>query len=74
MNALKRILGFVWFLTGPSVLGYLLFEAMKKNSLPTSTSNDMLQWAIIIGIFIPIAIGFMIFGYYSIKGEYDLKD
>jgi purine-cytosine permease-like protein len=74
MNALKRILGFVWFLTGPSVLGYLLYEAMKKNSLPTSTSNDMLQWAIIIGIFIPIAIGFMIFGYYSIKGEYDLKD
>lgn len=74
MNAIKRILGFVWFLTGPSVLGYLLYEAMKKNSLPTSTSNDMLQWAIIIGIFIPIAIGFMIFGYYSIKGEYDLKD
>ncbi len=74
MNALKRILGFVWFLAGPSVLGYLLYEAMKKNSLPTSTSNDMLQWAIIIGIFIPIAIGFMIFGYYSIKGEYDLKD
>ena len=28
-------------------------------------------WIIIIAIFTPIALGFMIFGYYSIKGEYD---
>jgi len=74
MNALKRILGIFWLLMGPAVLGFLIFEAVKKNSLPTSTSNDMLQWGIIIGIFVPIAIGLMIFGYYSMKGAYDLED
>lgn len=74
MNALKKILGIVWFLAGPAVLGFLVFEAIKKNSLPTSTSNDMLQWGIIIGIFVPIAIGLMIFGFYSMKGDYNLDE
>lgn len=74
MNAIKRILGIVWFLMGPAVLGFLVFEAIKKNALPTSTSNDMLQWGIIIGIFVPIAIGLMIFGFYSLKGAYDMED
>ena len=74
MNAIKRILGLVWFLMGPAVLGFLVFEAIKKNALPTSTSNDMLQWGIIIGIFVPIAIGLMIFGFYSLKGAYDMED
>ncbi|MFM1998833.1 MAG: hypothetical protein RL204_780 [Bacteroidota bacterium] len=74
MNAIKRILGIVWFLMGPAVLGFLVYEAIKKNALPTSTSNDMLQWGIIIGIFVPIAIGLMIFGFYSLKGAYDMED
>ena len=59
---------------GPAVLGFLVYEAIKKNALPTSTSNDMLQWGIIIGIFVPIAIGLMIFGFYSLKGAYDMED
>ncbi|MBX7051938.1 MAG: hypothetical protein K1X54_07870 [Flavobacteriales bacterium] len=74
MNQFKRILGFIWILLGPAVLGYLIYEASKKMSLPTSTSNDMLQWGIIIGIFVPIAFGFVIFGIYSIKGAYDLDE
>jgi hypothetical protein len=73
MNAIKRILGLAWLLAGPALLFYLVNEAIKKNSLPTSSANDLLQWSIIIGIFIPIGIGFMIFGFYSLKGEYDLK-
>lgn len=72
MNALKRLLGLVWILTGPSILIFLLMEASKKISQPNSTSNDVLQWGIIIGIFLPIALGFMLFGLYSLKGEYDL--
>ncbi|MFM6983614.1 MAG: DUF6814 family protein [Chitinophagaceae bacterium] len=74
MNSLKRFLGIVWILLGPAVLGYLLFEAIKKNNMPNSTANDMLQWGIIIGIFVPIGIGLMIFGYYSLKGAYDLEE
>ena len=34
----------------------------------------MLQWGIIIGIFVPIAIGLMIFGFYSMKGDYNLDE
>jgi len=74
MNALKRILGIVWLLLGPVVLSLLVMEAIKKNTLPTSTTNDILQWSIIIGIFIPIAFGLVIFGIYSLKGAYDLED
>jgi hypothetical protein len=33
--------------------------------------NKPLPWIIIITIFIPIAIGFMIFGWYALKGEYN---
>lgn len=74
MNALKRILGIVWLLLGPVVLSLLVMEAIKKNTLPTSTTNDILQWSIIIGIFILIAFGLVIFGIYSLKGAYDLED
>jgi hypothetical protein len=74
MNQFKRLLGIIWILLGPAVLGYLIYEASKKMSLPTSTSNDLLQWGIIIGIFVPIAFGLVIFGLYSIKGAYDLDE
>lgn len=74
MNTIKKLLGIVWFLAGPAVLGFLIYEAWKKNAAAGSTSNDMLQWSIIIGIFVPIAIGLMIFGYYSMKGEYNLEE
>ncbi|MDX2283808.1 MAG: hypothetical protein NW241_06580 [Bacteroidia bacterium] len=33
--------------------------------------NLQLQWGIIIAIFLPIAFGVVIFGYYAIRGEYD---
>lgn len=74
MNALKRILGILWFAAGPAVLGFLIYEAMKKIAEKPEDANVFLQWSIIIGIFIPIAIGLMIFGYYSLKGYYDLKE
>jgi len=34
-------------------------------------TNSILQWSIITVIFIPIAIGLMIFGKYALQGEYD---
>lgn len=34
-------------------------------------TNTALQWGIILFIFIPISAGLAIFGYYSLKGEYD---
>ncbi|HEV8272043.1 MAG TPA: hypothetical protein VGQ04_12110, partial [Chitinophagaceae bacterium] len=29
------------------------------------------QWIVFVVVFIPIAIGLMIFGFYALKGEYD---
>lgn len=69
MNALKKILGVVWFLLGPVAIWYLIktaaYEIEAKPVLDTK-----IQWAVFIIVFIPICIGLMIFGYYAIKGEY----
>ncbi|RZL14650.1 MAG: hypothetical protein EOO89_15810 [Pedobacter sp.] len=74
MNALKRILGCIWMLLGPIVIAFLFIQASEKIGLThneTERTNTMLQWAIILFIFIPICTGLVIFGWYALKGEYD---
>ncbi len=70
MNTLKRILGLVWMILAPVAIYYLVItgasEISKKPVIDTK-----IQWGVFIGIFIPIAIGFVIFGYYAFRGEYD---
>jgi purine-cytosine permease-like protein len=70
MNALKKYLGIVWMLLGPIGIVYLvrtaLSEIAKKPVLDTKV-----QWAVFIGIFIPIAMGMVLFGWYAFRGEYD---
>lgn len=72
MNTIKKLLGIVWFLLGPAVIFFLVAEAIK-NIDPTGNKdiNNPVIWIIIIAIFVPIAIGLMIFGWYAIKNEYD---
>lgn len=41
------------------------------SSRGTKDNNQPISWIIIIGVFTPIAIGLMIFGYYAVKGEYN---
>lgn len=70
MNRIKKALGIVWILLGPLVLFYLIktaaAEIAKKPVLDTK-----IQWGVFIVVFIPIAIGLVIFGYYALQGEYD---
>lgn len=70
MNSFKRWLGLVWILLGPVAVYFLLrtaaIEIAKKPVIDTK-----IQWGVFVVIFIPIAIGIMIFGYYAFKGEYD---
>ena len=70
MNAIKKFAGILWILAGPLAIYYLVktgaAEIAKKPVIDTK-----IQWGIFIIIFIPIAIGLMIFGYYALKGEYD---
>lgn len=74
MKALKRILGIVWILLAPVSLVMMTMQMIEKISLAESgidRMNTALQWGIILFIFIPVVIGLLIFGMYSLKGEYD---
>jgi predicted Na+-dependent transporter len=70
MNVIKRYAGIIWLVLGPLAIYYLiktaLHEIAKKPVIDTK-----IQWSVFVIVFIPIAIGMMIFGYYAIKGEYD---
>ena len=44
---------------------------MAKEAARSVVSNTILQWSIIIAIFLPIACGMIIFGKYAVNGEYD---
>jgi hypothetical protein len=70
MNQIKRFAGIIWLLLGPVAVFYLIrtaaAEITKKPVIDTK-----IQWGVFIVVFIPIAIGMMIFGWYALKGEYD---
>ena len=70
MNTIKRYAGLLWITMGPVAIFYLIKtaadEIAKKPVIDTK-----IQWIVFVVIFIPIAIGLMIFGWYALKGEYD---
>jgi predicted Na+-dependent transporter len=70
MNSIRRIAGILWIVIAPVALYYLIktasLEIEKKPLIDTK-----IQWSVFIIIFIPVAIGLVIFGYYALKGEYD---
>lgn len=70
MNQLKRLLGFVWILLGPAAIIFLISTALSE-IVKKPVIDTRIQWGVFVVVFIPIAIGMMIFGYYAIKGEYD---
>lgn len=72
MNTVKKIMGLVWIILAPVTIYFLVTSAMYNiGSGGTKDINQPIPWIIIIGIFTPIAIGLMIFGFYAWKGEYD---
>ncbi|MBK8567213.1 MAG: hypothetical protein IPN76_28790 [Saprospiraceae bacterium] len=70
MEAIKRLLGFVWLLMGPSSVALLFWRATVEIS-EKPTQENWIFWGIIITIFLPIAFGMSIFGYYALKGYYE---
>ena len=62
--------GIIWMVLGPVGVFYLIktaaVEIAKKPLIDTK-----IQWGVFIVVFIPIAIGMIIFGWYAWKGEYD---
>jgi hypothetical protein len=70
MNRIKRWAGILWMLIALAALYYLVqtahAEIAKKPVIDTR-----IQWSVFVIVFIPIAVGMMIFGWYALKGEYD---
>jgi len=70
MNYIKRIAGMLWIAMGPIAVYYLIKTAASEISKKPFIDTEI-QWSIFVIIFIPIAIGLVLFGYYALKGEYD---
>ena len=70
MNTIKRFAGIVWILMGPAAIFYLIKTASEEIA-KKPVIDTKIQWIVFVIVFIPIAIGLMIFGWYALKGEYD---
>jgi len=71
-NRIKRALGWIWLLLAPIAICLLVAAALDNiDAAGARDINKPLPWIIILLVFVPIATGLMIFGYYCIKGEYD---
>lgn len=70
MNALKKYAGIIWMLLGPAAIWYLVKTAASEIS-KHPVMDTKIQWSVFVIVFIPIAAGIIIFGYYALKGEYE---
>jgi len=70
MNSIKRFAGVIWILLGPLAIYYLITTAISEIQ-KKPVIDTKIQWIVFVVIFIPIAIGMMIFGWLALQGEYD---
>lgn len=70
MNTLKRYLGIVWILSGLALGLFLLYKAIAVLGSAAPSAEDYVFWIVILVIFVPIVLGFVLFGYYVWQGEY----
>ena len=60
----------IWILLGPAAIYYLVKTASEEIA-KKPVVDTKIQWIVFVVVFIPVAIGLMIFGWYALKGEYD---
>jgi hypothetical protein len=70
MNTVKKYLGLVWIALAVYSYSILLKTALERIRLVPGT-DTIIQWGIFAIIFLPIAIGFVMFGWMAFKGAYD---
>jgi hypothetical protein len=71
MNSFKRFMGLVWMVVGVGVYIILLKTAIAQVAVKPMV-DTIIQWSIFAIIFLPITIGFLIFGWLAFKGAYDM--
>lgn len=72
MKQLKRIAGIIWILLGPVAVFFMIKTAANEIAAKPST-DTWIQWGVFVVVFLPIAFGLSLFGYYALKGEYDTE-
>jgi hypothetical protein len=76
MDVLKKYMGLFWMALGPLMIVFMAWQAIEKISMAAAgiaKTNTMLQWTIILIIFIPICLGLSLFGWYAWKNEFKEK-
>lgn len=74
MNSIKRYLGIIWMILGPASIIYGVIQAaaeLSPSAKTAPTQETYTFWIIILIIFIPIAAGISLMGYYALQGDYD---
>ena len=77
VNKIKQYLGFVWMVLSVVLVLFMLYQAYIKVDAAAagiSKTNTLLQWVIILLVFLPICAGLFIFGKYALAKEYDRMD
>ena len=70
MNSIKRFAGIIWIILAPLVMYFLIRTALNEIE-KKPVIDTKIQWLVFIIVFIPIAIGLILFGVFALKGEYD---
>lgn len=70
MNTAKRWAGWLWICAGPLLLFLLLRTAIREVQR-NPVLDTKIQWGVFVVVFVPIAIGLVIFGWFAWKGHYD---
>jgi predicted Na+-dependent transporter len=70
MNKIKRMAGLIWMALAPFAV-WLLASTAHQEIARTPTIDTRIQWTVFIIVFLPIAFGLLLFGWFAWKGEYD---
>ena len=74
MNKIKQVLGPVWMSLSILLVVFRIYQAVLKVSATApgvARTNTLLQWVIILLVFIPICTGLFIFGKYAMEKEFE---
>lgn len=70
MNTIKRMAGLIWMALAPFAV-WLLASTAQQEIARNPTVDTRIQWTVFITVFLPIAFGLLLFGWFAWKGEYD---
>ena len=74
MNTLKRLLGIVWIALAAAAAYFCIF-IFGLPKFQTGRQDDLVFGIIIVFVLTPlIVLGLGAFGYFALKGEYDIND